>query len=152
MCNSVVCHRASLVFGRLYTHAYLNSDTHNAVSRLLGGISIRNYTHIASMARSASHQVTNNENVSLVTSKNLQNLRGIPILLFSGAENARWSPESTDMSYNTLRDAFGEDGYERAVWLGRGDLDCWIGEGNGGVLGRVRGHVDSCGRNEDDDA
>ena len=152
MCNSVVCHRASLVFGRLYTHAYLNSDTHNTLSRLLGGISVRNYTHIASMARSASHQVTDNESVSLVTPQNLQNLKGIPILLFSGADNARWSPESTDISYNALRDALGEDGYERAVWLGKGDLDCWIGEGNGGVLGRVRGHVDSCGREEDDDA
>ena len=152
MCNSVVCHRASLVFGRLYTHAYLNSDTHNTLSRLLGGISVRNYTHIASMARSASHQVTDNESVSLVTPQNLQNLKGIPILLFSGADNARWSPESTDISYNALRDALGEDMYERAVWLGKGDLDCWIGEGNGGVLGRVRGHVDSCGRGEDDDA
>ena len=151
MCNSVVCHRASLVFGRLYTHAYVNSDTHNALSRLLGGISFRNYTHIASMARSASHQVTDNENVSLVTPQNLRNLKGIPVLLFSGADNARWSPESTDISYNALRDALGEDGYERAVWLGKGDLDCWIGEGNGGVLGRVRGHLDSCGRAEDDD-
>ena len=102
------------------------------------------------MARSASHHVTDNENVSLVTPQNVQNLKGIPILLFSGADNARWSPESTDMSYNALRDALGEDGYERAVWLGKGDLDCWIGEGNGSVLGRVAGHVDSCGRGEDD--
>ena len=104
------------------------------------------------MARSASHQVTDNKNVSLVTPQNLRNLKGVPILLFSGAENARWSPESTDISYNTLRDTFGEDDYERAVWLGRGDLDCWIGEGNDGILGRVRGHVDSSGRGKDDDA
>ena len=115
MCNSVVCHRASLVFGRLYTHTYLNSATHNALSRLLGGISFPNYTHLARMARSASHQVTDNKNVSLVTSHNLRNLKGVPMLLFSGAENARWSPESTDMSYKTLRDRFGEDDYERAV-------------------------------------
>ena len=103
------------------------------------------------MAHSASHCVTDNEYASLVTPENLKNLKGVPVLLFSGADNRRWSPESTDISYNALRDALGEEGFERAVWLGKGDLDCWIGEGNGGVLGRVRGHVDGCGRGEHDD-
>jgi len=51
-------------------------------------------------------------------------LRGIPILFFSGSENAVFDPQSTDISYTRLRDTFGEEWYGRVVFEGRGHLDC----------------------------
>lgn len=63
----------------------------------------------------------------LVTPQHLQRLYGIPIFLFSGAENMAWAPESTDLSYGLLRHTFGSRGYERCVIEDYGHLDCWVG-------------------------
>lgn len=65
---------------------------------------------------------------NLVTPANFRRLRNIPIYFFSGSENRVYSPESTDISYTTLRDAGDERQYERDVFDGFGHLDCWMGE------------------------
>ena len=78
--------------------------------------------------------------------ESLENLRDIPILFFSGAENVVYTPEATLTSYTVLRGKFGEGGYERLVFEGRGHLDCWMGEGasaRGGVFDKVRRRVDA---------
>lgn len=63
----------------------------------------------------------------LVTPERVQNLKGIPIFLFSGSENMAWSPESTYQTYAHLRNTFGSEDYEREVVEGYGHLDCWMG-------------------------
>lgn len=67
---------------------------------------------------------------SLVTRQNIQNLKGIPIFLFSGADNKTLTPESTEMTYEQLRHAFGEQGdiVSRHVFEGYGHLDPWLGK------------------------
>jgi len=65
---------------------------------------------------------------NLVTPANVRRLRNIPIYFFSGGDNRVFSPESTDISYTTLRDAADEGQYERDVFEGFGHLDCWMGE------------------------
>jgi hypothetical protein len=62
-----------------------------------------------------------------VTPERVQKLKGIPIFLFSGSENMAWSPESTDLSYELLKNTFGGKNYEREVVEGYGHLDCWMG-------------------------
>lgn len=69
----------------------------------------------------------NNEGESLVTDINLNRLRGIPILFFSGADNVVFSPLSTEASYSKLRRLFGAGDYDRVEFPGRGHLDCWMG-------------------------
>jgi hypothetical protein len=80
---------------------------------------------------------------NLVTPTNIARLKGVPILLVVGAENVVFTPASTDVSYDVLRDALGSDDYERIVFEGRGHLDTWIGEGAyKDVYPIVQGHVE----------
>jgi hypothetical protein len=65
---------------------------------------------------------------TLVADANLRRLLNVPIYFFSGSENAVYSPESTDISYTTLRGLGDEGQYERDVFDGFGHLDCWMGE------------------------
>jgi len=84
---------------------------------------------------------------NLVTPANLQRLRNIPIYFFSGSENRVFSPESTDISYMTLRDAGDEEQYERDVFEGFGHLDCWMGEKAAKeIWPRVREHMKKVSR------
>lgn len=146
LCNSVVCHRSELVFGRLWTHRNLNSATHSQLHRFLGGTSMPSLAHLVAMG-SRGVALTNSLQ-SLVSDSNLSNFEGIPILLFSGSENAVYKPENTDVSYSRLRDRFGAMNYERTVFQGRGHLDCWMSEtAVKDVWPRVLRHVDKiCAR------
>lgn len=87
--------------------------------------------------------VMTNEGKNLVTEDNLRRLKDIPMLLFSGSGNVVYSPESTDRSYTVLRDQHGPDLYERAVFEGRGHLDCWMGSSAcTDVYPRVKRHIE----------
>jgi hypothetical protein len=147
ICNSVVCHRSELVFGRLWSHKNLNAATHDSLSHFLGGTSMASLAHLMSMGRlgyaTTNTTATATTATNLVTPANLQRLRGVPILLFSGTDNAVYAPENTDISYGLLRDANGPDLYERVVFEHRGHLDCWMGmTAVTDVYPRVRRHVD----------
>lgn len=61
--------------------------------------------HLMSMGVVGNAQ--NNAGETLVTTENLVRLRGVPIFFFSGLENAIYSPELTDISYNALLGHFG---------------------------------------------
>ena len=63
----------------------------------------------------------------LTTPENIDRLKGVPIMFFSGSDNRVLDPESTDKTYSTLRDRFGAEKYERHVVQGYGHLDCWMG-------------------------
>lgn len=67
---------------------------------------------------------------SLVTPANIARLKGIPIFLFSGADNKTLTPESTEMTYEILRQELGSQGgiVKRRVFEGYGHLDPWIGK------------------------
>ncbi|KAL6302977.1 hypothetical protein BKA93DRAFT_827054 [Sparassis latifolia] len=150
ICNSVVCHRSELVFGRLWSHQNLNSQTHSVLSDFLGGVSMRALSHLMHMGTSgvvttwpgprAADQ--HEPPVSLVDKANLARLEGVPIFFFSGSENVVYAPSATDVSYTTLRNAFVRGRYERDVFDGFGHLDCWMGERAAGVVWpRVRQHI-----------
>ncbi|KAL7273366.1 hypothetical protein RUND412_003786 [Rhizina undulata] len=141
MCNSTTCHRSELVFGRLWPHKQLNSATHANLSNFLGGVSMNNLTHLMRMGTSS--YVMDNNYISLITESNLVRLRGLPILFISGGQNTVYSPESTDQSYNLLREEFGPDNYQRIVFPERGHLDCWMGKtAYRDVFPRVEDHVE----------
>ena len=96
--------------------------------------------HIMNMG--TAHRVQDNDGQNLVTEENLTRLRGIPIFLFSGAENAVYAPETTEMSFNVLREALNEEDYERVVFQGKGHLDCWMAvDADKDVYPRVLAHV-----------
>lgn len=75
---------------------------------------MRALQHLMKMGLAA--RAMDNAGNDLTLKNNLDWLKGIPILFLSGSENAVYSPEATDISFNVLRNEFGEDGYERVVF------------------------------------
>ncbi|KAF7189115.1 Cholesterol oxidase [Pseudocercospora fuligena] len=150
VCNSSVCHRGSLVFGRLWQHANLNRATHAHLNKFLGGIHMNFLSHLMRMGAEEPHHPRSSEPefADLVEDPgNLERLKGLKIQFISGGENVVFSPLSTSESYDLLRDAFGEDGYERVVVDGYGHLDTWMGKASfRDVYPRVQWHIEECER------
>ena len=86
--------------------------------------------------------IVDNNEMSLVTPQNLEQLRNIPILFIHGGKNAVYSPESTERDYDLLREKFGGEQYERVIFQERGHLDCWMGKTSfRDVYPAVEGHA-----------
>ncbi|KAH7101205.1 FAD/NAD(P)-binding domain-containing protein [Auriculariales sp. MPI-PUGE-AT-0066] len=158
ICSSRACHRSTLAFGRLWSHKNLNTATHDGLHNLLGGTTMTNLKHFVEMGKQ--HVILRSDLTPILTPPKagtsaldvlpvdpaLARLRGLPILLFSGSENAVYEPESTDVSYTLLRTELDPDLYERVLFVGRGHLDSWISPScadDGDVYSTVLGHVDA---------
>ncbi|PVH68463.1 alpha/beta-hydrolase [Cadophora sp. DSE1049] len=127
----------------LWTHKNLNEATHAQLERFVGGTSMRAHEWLMSTGRLGCVTTNAPTSINLVTPENIDRLKGIPILFFSGSENWVFTPENTDISYTTLCNAHGRQWYEREVFQGRGHLDCWMGStAYQDVYPRVRRHVD----------
>ncbi|KAK3945806.1 cholesterol oxidase, partial [Diplogelasinospora grovesii] len=130
ICNNAACHRTSLVFGRCWNHSNLNEATHRQIDRFFGGVNMR-LLHLLMKMGAEGHVMTNAPLCdTLTTPQNIQRLRGIPIMLFVGRDNAVLSPESTERTYEILCDTFGgaaQNMYTRRVVPGYGHLDPWMG-------------------------
>ncbi|KAK0655657.1 hypothetical protein B0T16DRAFT_424392 [Cercophora newfieldiana] len=132
MCNNASCHRISFVFGRGWNHANLNNHTHIQLDRFFGGVNMKMLNLLARQAREGNLLTTLFE--KLDTPENIERLRGIPIMLFVGNDNAVVGKEGARRSYDRLCDAFGsrdESGqvqYRFRVIPGYGHHDCWMGK------------------------
>ncbi|GAB7327853.1 hypothetical protein MBLNU13_g11643t1 [Cladosporium sp. NU13] len=124
ICDSPICHRCELAFGRLWNHRNLNKATHDNQHNIYGGMSSKCLEHLASGGRRQT--VLDNDYRSLVTEENLEQLRGTPIFLFSGADNNVFKASSTLKTYRFLK-ARGEK-VSRKEFPGFGHLDCWMSE------------------------
>ncbi|KAF1937241.1 FAD/NAD(P)-binding domain-containing protein [Clathrospora elynae] len=147
LCNSTVCHRCDVPFGRCWTHSNLNHATHAHLGHFFDGTHTKFVAHLSGMGAMPPHHVRTNKPLfaDLVTPENLQRLEGISINFLSGGDNAVWTPQSTNDSYDILRDAFPEGHYRRVFVKGYGHLDCWMGkEAFEDVFPRVRHHVEFC--------
>jgi hypothetical protein len=130
ICSSTACHRCNLAFGRLWNHRNLNKATHDNLQHVFGGTSSTCLEHLASGGRRQT--VLDNNYRSLVTDGNLERLRGIPIFLFSGADNNVFKATSTLKTHQVLK-ARGETVCRRE-FEGFGHLDCWMSEKSADVV------------------
>jgi len=147
MCNSAVCHRCDLPFGRCWSHANLNHATHARLGDLFDGIHMNFLTHLSRMGAASSHHIRTNipEFADLVSSANLRQLAGLKICFLSGGDNAVWQPAATKKSFDMFRHTFPDGKYERVVVQGYGHLDCWIGKNaHKDVYPRIEHHIQSC--------
>ena len=92
----------------------------------MDGVHVTLISHLMRMG--VKHTVMTNEGTDLVTQQNLESMRGIPMLFFSGADNVVYNPESTSWCYEELRERFGESKYRRVVVGHYGHLDGWMGK------------------------
>ncbi|ORY10462.1 hypothetical protein BCR34DRAFT_348379 [Clohesyomyces aquaticus] len=148
LCNSSVCHRCDLIFGRCWTHANLNHATHLHLGSFFSGIHMNFVEHLTHMGAVPPHHVRSNapESVDLVAQKgNLERLRGLRICFLSGGSNVVWDPASTRESFEMCKERFPEGRFERVVVEGYGHLDTWMGKRSfKDVYPRVRAHVERC--------
>lgn len=164
ICNSAACHRVTLTFGRCWNHRNLNEATHRQMNRFFGGVNMR-LLHLLMKMGAAGHTMANAPLYETLTGReNMLRLKGVPIMLFVGRENAVLSPESTERTYEALCDLFGtttrtaaevqakgagEIDYRRRVVPGYGHLDCWMGRNAWkDVYPMVREEVDRVCRGE----
>ncbi|KAG5996344.1 hypothetical protein E4U43_002869 [Claviceps pusilla] len=134
-CRSASCHRTTFLFGRCWSHANLNESTHRHIDKFFGRASMTLMSLLMHMPPAG---ITANYpgRTPLATPHNIRRLRGLPIFLFSGADNDVLSPAATDKTYEVLTRTFGLSAgmprggvqYRREVFAGYGHLDCWMGQ------------------------
>ena len=123
-CNSPVCHRISFMYAPLYQHEQLNQLTHDTLHELFGVANIQSFEHIALLARKGHLVDSRGAEVYL---PHLDRL-AIPIAFVHGGENRCFLPESTEITYNLLRQTNGDKLYTRHVVPGYGHIDCIYGK------------------------
>ncbi|KAI1414570.1 FAD/NAD(P)-binding domain-containing protein [Hypoxylon sp. FL1857] len=133
ICNNASCHRVTMALGRCWNHHNLNEATHRQIDRFFGGVSMT-LMHVLMKQGYDGHVMGNGPLFErLDTRDNIRRLKGIPIMLFVGRDNAVLSLESTEKTYEVLTDTFGTGNdssgvqYSRRVVPDYGHLDCWMG-------------------------
>ncbi|KAL7816738.1 FAD/NAD(P)-binding domain-containing protein [Trichoderma gracile] len=135
MCRNAACHRTTLLFGRCWSHHNLNEATHRNIDRFFGGASMNLISLLKRMGSRGEVSTNAPEYQELTGPENVERLRGIPFLFFTGQDSGVLSPRSTEVTYERLIDAFGISAglpgggiqYRRRVVPGYGHLDCWMG-------------------------
>lgn len=123
-CTSSVCHRISFMYAPLYQHEQLNQATHDALHEMFGVANIRSFEHLARLTNTGHLVTLEGAEVYL---PHLERL-AIPIAFIHGAANQCFLPESTEITYNLLRQANGDKLYTRHVVPNYGHIDCIYGK------------------------
>jgi cholesterol oxidase len=121
--NSPVDRRITFMYGQLWELDQLNTATHDALHELFGVANIGCFEHLARMVR-VGHLVAYDG--SEIYMSHMNNL-AIPITFIHGAENSAFIPESTQLTYELLRQTNG-DLYTRHVIPNYGHIDCIFGK------------------------
>lgn len=123
-CANPVCHRITFLYGHLYEHDQLNEATHQYLHEMFGLANITSFEHLALLCRKGHVIDFQGREVYL---PHLERM-AIPITFISGAENQCFLPESTEITYNLLREKNGKDLYRRHVVPNYGHIDCIFGK------------------------
>jgi cholesterol oxidase len=123
-CSSAVCHRISFMYAPLYNHERLNDLTHSTLYETFGIANMKAFQHLA-LLTNRGHLVDFSGND--VYLPHLNRL-AIPITFIHGAENECFEPQSTQITYDLLRQTNGTSFYDRHVIPGYGHIDCIFGK------------------------
>jgi cholesterol oxidase len=123
-CDSPVCHRITFLYGLQYEHDQLNPATHNALHEFFGLSAMSHFRHLATMTRRGHLVTADDQDAYLPQVGRL----AIPIAYLHGAENETWLPESTELTFNWLREHNDRRLYSRHLIANYGHLDCIIGQ------------------------
>lgn len=123
-CTSPVCHRITFLYSLLYEHAQLNEATHDALHELFGVANISAMDHLALLVRTEHLVNAKGEEVYM---GHLDRLK-VPICFIHGEQNQCFLPISTELTFNALRAANGDELYSRHVIPGYGHIDCIYGK------------------------
>jgi cholesterol oxidase len=123
-CDSAACHRITFVYGLQYEHDQLNPATHSAVDEIFGLAAMSHLRHLGALTRHGHLVTADGQDAYLPQVGRL----AIPIAYIHGAENETWLPESTELTFNWLREHNDRRLYSRHLIANYGHLDCIIGQ------------------------
>ncbi|OLL28879.1 glucose-methanol-choline oxidoreductase [Burkholderia sp. SRS-W-2-2016] len=129
-CGSPICHRATFLYGLLYEHEQLNETLHANLQELFGIHDMAVFQHLAAMVRAGHVVDARGDNVYLAGANGMKGLEGmrLPIGFIHGERNETYLPESTELTFDMLRNRFPEQPYERHLIPGYGHIDCIFGK------------------------
>ena len=123
-CNSPVCHRITFLYAPLYEHDQLDTATHDVLHEMFGVASMSNFQHLGVLTRKGRLVTAGGEDSYLPHVERL----AIPITYIHGAENETWLPESTELTFNWLRENNDRHLYRRHLIANYGHIDCIFGK------------------------
>jgi len=123
-CSSRICRRISFMYSVLYEHDQLNDATHDALGDMFGEAAMSALDGLTKMVR-AGHVVDSNGNDVYLPHLNRM---AIPIRFIHGQENACYLQESTQRTFDALRERNGSSLYSRIVIPDYGHIDCIFGK------------------------
>jgi cholesterol oxidase len=123
-CENLPCHRITFMYAPLYDHAQLNEATHETLYETFGVANMKAFEHLALLTNKGHLLNFAGEDVYL---PHLDRL-ALPITFIHGADNECFEPESTQITYDLLRQTNGTSFYDRHVIPGYGHIDCIFGK------------------------
>jgi choline dehydrogenase-like flavoprotein len=123
-CDSPVCRRIAFLYGEVFDHSHLNAETHDELAGIFGTTNMTFFEHISLMIRAGRAVDRNGRDAYLA---HLDRYR-LPISFITGEHNRMFLPRSTELTYDLLRHAHGDELYTRHVVPGYAHLDCWLGD------------------------
>jgi cholesterol oxidase len=123
-CDNPVCRRITFMYSLLYEHDQLSEETHDNLEELFGSSNMTAFKQLGLMARKKHIVAADGSEAYLPHMDRLQ----LPITFIHGAENACFLPRSTEITYEYLREHYGEDRYRRHVIPNYGHIDCIFGK------------------------
>lgn len=124
LCTNPVCHRITFLYSQVFEHEQLNAVTHGALDEMFGAANIHAFAHLSRMVRTGHIVTADGENAYLLHLDRL----AIPIAFISGGKNRCFLPESTQRTYDLLREKNGSHLYTRYVIPHYGHADSILGK------------------------
>ena len=124
LCNSPVCHRITFMYSQVFEHEQLNATTHDALDEMFGATNISAFEHLSRMVRMGHIVTAKGDDIYLTHLERL----AIPIAFVHGGENQCFTPRSTELTYELLRDRNGKSLYTRHVIPRYGHADSILGK------------------------
>jgi choline dehydrogenase-like flavoprotein len=123
-CDNPVCRRVVFIYGESYKHSQLNKTTHDAIGEFFGIASLTALKQLGIIVREGHVVDKNGKNVYL---PHLDRL-AIPIAFIHGADNHIFFPKGSEITYDLLREANGEELYTRHVIPEYAHMDLFVGK------------------------
>ncbi|CAG8682095.1 12545_t:CDS:2, partial [Dentiscutata heterogama] len=148
LCDSALCHRASLCYGTLYQHEHLNQLVHDYQGEFFGTVNLTTMNHMLYIVTAQKLISYDKKNV-YVTEENVKKNLNFPVSLIHGDKNVVFDIKSSRKSYDTLVNyAQNPDFYSIHEIAGYGHLDCWWGNNSyKDVFPKVLDHLEKTKNN-----
>ena len=124
-CKNPVCHRILTIFGPSYTHAQLNSATHDAMMEWFGRIALAPFEQLSLIIQK--QLAVDHRGENCYVRPELSGNLALPISFITGSENQIFNPETVARTVEWVVGHNGAEHYDMHVFEGYAHMDLYIG-------------------------